>query len=422
MPRKKIEFTEEMNFRVAQMVGVNKTPNEIIDDLVRTFGFKVSIDTLKKHINELGLEMIDNRKWNGNHSKGEFTTVEGTQDKKMTKYRLNKVDNDDMPSIDVVKMIGYDKDGNPSNYRLVKDKSGEIIDVEMLVSTESISSLYNMGEKTGHSLRQGSLRWWVVQRMMYDLGCPGRGLAPGQEIGDWRGVRARLNYDGCGRFRNDIFDLIEDNQKGWERYVVAVYESVKSGSTPKFSKIDHNTNRYKISQFTDAQMIDMIDRAPVLVMKYMPTYLYGKVAGWVIDEMYEERRIDADSYNVANAVKNIMSHTKVATQIDELTRIDMSLVKQMMFLHPNKYTELLTHCVVGALNLGLIEKKYTKDLLKMALDLNFKCVNDRNTLSGIDWLSVTGPHKDDFKNYFERNDKDLREFCEENEIQWDFTK
>lgn len=422
MPRKKIEFTEEMNFRIAQMVGVNKTPNEIIDDLARTFGFKVGIDTLKKHISELGLGMIDNRKWNGNHSKGEFTTVEGTQNKKMTKYRLNKVDNDDMPSIAVVRMIGYDEEGNPSNFRLVKDKSGEIIDVEMLVSTESISSLYNMGEKTGHSLRQGSLRWWVVQRMMYDLGCPGRGLVPGQENGDWRGVRARLNYDGDGRFRNDVFDLIEDNQKGWERYVDAVYESVKSGNVSQFSKIDHNTNRYKISQFTDAQMIDMINRAPVLVMKYMPTYLYGKVAGWVIDKMYEEKRIDVGSYNIANAVKNIMSHTKVATQIDELTRIDMSLVKQMMFLHPNKYAELLTYCVVGVLNLDLIEKKYTKDLLKMTLNLNFKCVADRNTLNGIDWLSVTGPHKDDFKNYFERNDKDLREFCVENEIQWDFTK
>ena len=96
------------------------------------------IAIIKQGVNEKQIEnligWLESQNLTVHLSKGEFTTVEGTQDKKMTKYRLNKVDNDDIPSIDVVKMIGYDKDGKvmlidesvSGNMRVYKD--GNYID------------------------------------------------------------------------------------------------------------------------------------------------------------------------------------------------------------------------------------------------------------------------------------------------------
>lgn len=61
MPRKKIEFTEEQNFRIAQMVEINKSLQEIADTFNEDFGTSYTLTTIYKQIKSLGLTRVDKR-------------------------------------------------------------------------------------------------------------------------------------------------------------------------------------------------------------------------------------------------------------------------------------------------------------------------------------------------------------------------
>lgn len=61
MARTKIVFTEEQNFRIAQLIEVNKSLEEIVLEMEQTFNIKVSRNTLRSHIKTLGLARTDCR-------------------------------------------------------------------------------------------------------------------------------------------------------------------------------------------------------------------------------------------------------------------------------------------------------------------------------------------------------------------------
>lgn len=61
MPRKKFEFIEEMNFRIAQLVEAGKSYDEILESIKRDFNVEVSRSTIVKQVKHLGLEIRDNR-------------------------------------------------------------------------------------------------------------------------------------------------------------------------------------------------------------------------------------------------------------------------------------------------------------------------------------------------------------------------
>lgn len=61
MPRKKIEFTEEMNFRIAQLVEAGKSYDDVWKRVKKDFKVEVSRSTIVKQVKRLGLEIRDNR-------------------------------------------------------------------------------------------------------------------------------------------------------------------------------------------------------------------------------------------------------------------------------------------------------------------------------------------------------------------------
>lgn len=73
MARTKIVFTEEQNFRIAQLVEINKSIKDIVLDLEQTFNIKVSENTLHTRIKELGLERTDCRSNNKKDPTYEFS-------------------------------------------------------------------------------------------------------------------------------------------------------------------------------------------------------------------------------------------------------------------------------------------------------------------------------------------------------------
>lgn len=79
MPRKKIEFTEEMNFRIAQLVEAGKTLMYMVDDIKKQFGLKITIPTIQKQIEVLGLKRKDSRRMNGKGFQTEFDGFDDTQ-------------------------------------------------------------------------------------------------------------------------------------------------------------------------------------------------------------------------------------------------------------------------------------------------------------------------------------------------------
>lgn len=79
MPRKKIEFTEEMNFRITQLVEAGKTLMYMVDDIKNQFGLKITIPTIQKQIEVLGLKRKDSRRMNGKSFQTEFDGFDDTQ-------------------------------------------------------------------------------------------------------------------------------------------------------------------------------------------------------------------------------------------------------------------------------------------------------------------------------------------------------
>ena len=192
MARPKKQFTEEQNFRIAQMVELNKTLEEIISDLKKNYGISVHPTTLSKHIESLGLNRLDGRKWNAdkgkNHKSGEIKADKVESIKKVpSKYKLKKYfDGEGQATIHEAKGVGYDEKDIPLFYKLNLSKEGYVVDVEVRMEDDLLR--FRGGEKCV----AGSLRWWMIQRMKFDFGDKFHPLVPGQKAGDWRGVVDRF--------------------------------------------------------------------------------------------------------------------------------------------------------------------------------------------------------------------------------------
>lgn len=79
MPRKKIEFTEEMNFRISQLVETGKSLQEIADVFNNEFETSYVRATISKQVKMLGLERKNNRRMNGKGFQTEFDGFDETQ-------------------------------------------------------------------------------------------------------------------------------------------------------------------------------------------------------------------------------------------------------------------------------------------------------------------------------------------------------
>lgn len=408
MPRKKIEFTEEQNLRITHMVEINKSLQEITDDFEKNFNIKVSLPTIQKQIEILGLNREDGRKYSGNHKKGYYTEESSSNNKPLSKYKLKKLDCYESFPKDKVKGLGYGKDGLPLNYKLIKDKTGEVEEIEMIISLDDVK--YSGGK----DCEKGSERWWNIERMRFDLGCVNRGLLEGQIKGDWRGVVKRFLYDADGNYRFDKFDIVKEQQEAWERYVESVYDKVIENDKKKnLDRNDiHNNNKYIINGLSKKDMMIIMDDAPELIFRYIPSHLYGRVVHYCIDKMYDDNRLSSDQSIMAETLKNIMTHTKIKINNDELDKITLDVVKQCLSLNPNEYDTAIRYCCLYAIQFNLIDMKYIKVVLDIISKLRFKCVDSKYTLNGLDWTSVVGDHKNDLKDVVEMKEKKLNEICE----------
>lgn len=61
MARPKVQFTEEINFRISQLVEVDKSVKEIVEDLYVNFNIKFNEETTRRQIKNLGLKKSDCR-------------------------------------------------------------------------------------------------------------------------------------------------------------------------------------------------------------------------------------------------------------------------------------------------------------------------------------------------------------------------
>jgi hypothetical protein len=283
-------------------------------------------------------------------------------------------------------------------------KTKELIDVELTITTDNIK--YDGGEE----IQRLSERWWNIERMRFDMGNKYHPILKGQHKGDWRGVVNRFNYTGDGHFRYREIDIIKEQQDAWERFVDAVYDNVHS----TISKHDiDNSNKYIISGFSREDMLEMAVEAPEMIYRYIPTYLYTNIVRYCVDKMYEDRRVTMDdNYNILNAIKNIMNHIRPSKCKNELNKIDFEIIKICLYENPNDFDLIIQYCCLYALNYGMVDKKYEDSLRSMLYRIHIRSVDDKYTLKGYDWLSVIGPHANDFKDYFERRDTNIKKFCE----------
>ena len=382
MPRKKIEFTEEQNFRIAQMVEINKSLQEIADDLERNFGIKVHYQTVQKQIDSLGLTRLDGRKYSGNFSRGYAAVVESTQEKPLSTYKLKKMDCGCMCTKELAKAMGYDKKGLPANYRLIKDKTGEVVDVELLITSNNIKTT------GGADCEKGSQRWWAIERMRFDFGCKGRGLLKGQERGDWRGVVDRFNYKGDGTYRFDKFDIVKEQQEAWERYVDAAFEVIPA-ETGVSTVNNHTNNKFIINHFGPEQITEMIEDAPELIYKYIPRYLYSKVICYCLDKMYDDRRVYTGDATMLNSLRNIISKITHNHNEEEACTITFDLVKKCLYKHPNDYANVIRSLSVYAIKAGMVDRSFVEALTNMIVNVKFKSVDTKEIkeTEGTDWFS-----------------------------------
>ena len=128
--------------------------------------------------------------------------------------------------------------------------------------------------------------------------------------------------------------------------------------------------------------------------------------------------MSSDLLGVANTVKNIMGHTRGLYGITEVDKITFDVVKQCLFLNPNDYSIAVQRCCLSAINKGLVDKEYATTLFNLLFKLMFKYVDTKHTLNGVEWLSVIGPHKDDFHNAFYRKDIGIQKACERFGLTW----
>lgn len=395
MARRKLQFTEEQNFRIAQMVEINKTLEEISDDLKRNYDLKISLPTLSKHIESLGLNRLDGRKWNArdakNHKDGYVLDKEIKAKKKpLSRYSIKKHFNgDEIASAEEAKEMGYNNDGSPIFYKMIVGKEGYVEDVEWRNDTDALN--FTGGEKCNKLSR----RWWIVQRMKFDLGDKFRPLVPGQIQGDWRGVVDRFKYTDEGFLRLGSIkhdDFMSLHQEAWERFVDAVY-SYKDTTKGLGEKDKYMHNRFILNNMRDFELEELIKLGPDIIYHYIPQYLYGVVINYCLSRMKSDRRIP-DKESVADSIDRLMditSYINTAVNDYNTNTISFEVIKRCLNLHPNDYDIVIKVCLFNAINLNLIDKNAIVDINDILCNLYFKRYeidNPNNKCDDVDWFTV----------------------------------
>ena len=100
-----------------------------------------------------------------------------------SKYILKKhIDGVEIISDSEAKKIGYDEDGYPLFFTVCRDTDGMDVDVSCKVTIDDIKY------SGGVDCQQGSLRWWIIERMRFDYGNKHSPLIKGQLNDDWQGI------------------------------------------------------------------------------------------------------------------------------------------------------------------------------------------------------------------------------------------
>lgn len=394
MARPKLQFTDEQNFLITQMVEINKTLDEIANELDSKFDLRISLPTLSTHIKSLGLSKVDCRKWNtrsgNNHKDGYVKDGKVESEKRVpSKYKLKKYfDGEGQISVHDAKGLGYDENDIPLFFTMNLSKEGTVMDVEMRMDTNLLSF------KGGEKCAPGSKRWWMIQRMRFDYGDKLHPLVPGQHIGDWRGAVDRFKYDDNGYMRlNEITpnEMIYLQQEAWERYVDAVANCV--GTTKRLSEGDrHKHNRYIINSMNQDELDELMLLGPDVIYYYVPQYLYGAVVNYCLIKMENDGRVNRDDAKIVEGIRKIMANAGMNIEFYDADKITLDVIKKCLGMHPNDYDLVIKICIGNALNANLIRPAYTKSLIDMASKLYFKAVKDPNGYNQCDtngdWLSV----------------------------------
>lgn len=386
MARPKKQFTDAMNFTISQMVEINKTLNEIKLTLKKFYDFDVTEPTLSTHIKSLGYDKYDGRKKDSSNHHCQKSKIVESKEKSPSKYKLKKYyDGVKLLDKEEVKKIGLDKDGNPINFKIYYNKENEPVEVELLVNLNDSNVHTYSG---GNDCEEESLRWWTIERMKFDMGDKYHPLLPGMIKGDWRGIDYHFKYDSNDCFRLDKSNVLHIHQEAWERYVDARYEYVY---VKKLNDMDTDKyNVYLINMMNDAEILDMMNNAPDLIYKYMPTYLYSAVINYCIDEMDRQNRLCDRDDNRIQALKKIMGYCKTKESIKDYysEKINLTTIKQCLFINPNDYDLVVKMIILNASCKGLIDKNYNNILKDIIMTFSVKSVETDLTLHGCDWLSV----------------------------------
>ena len=379
---KKIQFTDDQNRVIKEMVENQYTLTEITDALLKS-GLKISPATLSTYIKKLGIDKIDCRRWNGD-PRGDNNIKDFIQSKERipSRYKMNKYSDDEVLSIDDIKKIGIDEDGNPLFFKVGIGRNRKIETVECLVTEEMIK---------GSECRSESRKWWTLERMRFDFGQRNRALIPGQKKGDWRGVERRFDFDGDGCYRYDDVDIIKEHQDAWERYVDARFNYKKQRTYRTQFEIDSN-NIFIFNQLNNSQIDDIIKSSPEFVFKYIPSYLYGAIVDWCLTKMEDDMRILGTTSKQLNIIRRTMNNTKVETDGYYASKITLDLIKRYLSNHPNDYKDVIQHCVMNAIDKQLLDRRYVHTLVDIVTNIKFKSVDvvGLNGVGDLDWFAENG--------------------------------
>lgn len=413
MSRPKKQLTEEQKFRITQMVELNKTLVEIVEDLKTNFGLSIHPTTLSKFIESMGISRIDGRKWNAkygkNHRNGYVAdnTIE-SKEKSPSKYKMRKYyDCEEEITAEEAKKIGYGKDGMPLNFKVHLGKDGCEEEIEMLVTSEQLSF------KGGEGCKSKSQRWWMMERIKFDVGNRYHPLLPGQKKGDWRGVVDRFLYDDEDYLRCwGNSDIIAWQQEAWERYVDAVYDYTRKN--PMSGSDRHGYNKYILNSLDNEQFDKLMNLGPDVIYKYIPPHLYGSVVCYCIDKMINDGRCISNQDNILETTKKIMAHTRVLITDNDAHTITLEIVKKCLNMHPNDYKLVIMMCVCNALDADLINPQYKKTIIDVVSKLQFRNIKDPNSYNECgedgEWLAANDNrlHRAVYGKF-----EDLNKVCEE---------
>lgn len=413
MPRKKLQFTEECDQLIKIAVSQNLSLETIVEKLFNELNFKTSIPTISNHIKELGLDKVDNRKSNLNSNEGVGDQIGMTKPTSPTKsvmsrYKIKKYDESDrVIDKEYLYGLGLDTNGKPEYYELDYGADGVCEEVILKITFDDVR--YGGGK----DCVKYSNRWWIIERMRFDFGCKYRGLLSGQKKGDWRGVVNRFLYTDDDFLRIDTsYDIVADQQDAWKRFVDAVLSQMDE---PDEYASRHINNKFIINTFNEAQFEELYDKAPNLLYKYIPTYLYPKVVIYCLDKMKEDGRLIDRDENKLNMLKNIISRCKTTNNLYECEAITLDRVKRCLQRQVNDYHNVILSCCTNAVSLGLIDSKYCDALVDVVSKIKIKPV-EKVVFDSMDWLAVTGPHTDDFHNAFYKSENGYKEFCKKYDL------